>query len=60
MSERERFIAVVLDKRTGTHKLLNVPSRSHSECIALCQSLGPVQQHDHRLLMLAHKQEQPA
>lgn len=54
--QQGRFMVITLDKTTGTHRLHScIPTKSYSGCIAICQSMGPVQQAQHRLVLQAHK-----
>lgn len=49
-----RFILATLDKTTGTHQIHNWPTRSHSGCIEIAQSMQSVAETKHRLIFRSH------
>lgn len=61
--EQGRYLPVVIDMRSGTHRLLTVESVEHSEAIRIFQSLGPNEPHYYRRVSIRiheHKEEKTA
>lgn len=58
--EQGRYLPVVVDTRSGAHKLLSVRSISRTEVIERFQALGPCTEHyEQRITMRTHAEDKP-